>query len=360
MKIVVDSGIPFINGILEPFGNVVYIKGSEISKSDIKDADALVIRTRTKCSAHFLEGSGIKFIASATIGKDHVDVDYCNKNGIIFTNAAGCNSMGVVQYVLTALFSLNGSEIKGKTLGIIGAGNIGERLARLAPLFGFKILRCDPPLERVLRLDSNAFKADALRMDLTPSDYFSLDYVLANSDIVTLHVPFEESTAEMANHDFFNKMKEGAVFINASRGEVVDENALLNRIEKFSSVIIDVWKGEPIINQALLKHVFIATPHIAGYSLEGKINATVMVINSLGDFFDIMDLKNFKIEYPQAPCFEVNNNIGFLLREIFPIFETDSLLRSNPEMFEQIRSDYIYRREIPQYIIDLVKNSKLL
>lgn len=355
MKVVVDSAIPFIKGVLEPYASVVYLKGSEISKSDVMDAQGLIIRTRTKCTSDFLSGSDIKFIASATIGKDHVDLEFCKRNNILFTNAAGCNSMGVVQYVLTALFSIKGFDLQGKTIGIVGAGNIGERLARLAPAFGFNVLRCDPPLENAIKSNSSVFKDDPLRNDLKLDDYFSLDYVLANSHIVTLHVPFEKSTADMANDSFFGSMQNGSIFINASRGEVVDEESLLHFRNKFAAVILDVWQGEPLINRYLLDVASIATPHIAGYSLEGKINATVMVVNSFGNFFNIGELSNFKIGYPLAPELPLVNDTGFLLREIFPIFETDSLLKGNPDLFEQIRNDYQYRREIPKSLIEFVK-----
>ncbi len=358
MKVIIDSGIPFIKGVLEPFSKVEYIKGNEISKKDISDASALIIRTRTKCTAEFLKESPIRFIASATIGKDHVDEEYCINNGIKFTNAAGCNSMGVVQYVFTALFSLEdkiGYNPKGKTLGIIGAGNIGERLAQLAPAFGLKVLRCDPPLEAELKNNKKAFENDALRNNLKKEDYYSLPYVLENSDIITLHVPLNISTEKMASKSFFMKMKQGAVFINSSRGEVVDEEFLVRFENKFSAIIIDVWRGEPDINLSLLNNSTIVTPHIAGYSLEGKINASVMSVNSFGDFFNIDELKNFKIKYPPINKYHIEGSVGAQLRDFFPIFESDKLLRENPFNFEQIRTDYEYRREIPHSLIEHIR-----
>lgn len=358
MKVVVDSGIPYIKGVLEPYAQIIYKEGSTIGKADVRDASALIIRTRTKCNEELLSGSNLKFVATATIGKDHVDEDYCLNNNIYFTNAAGCNSFGVVQYVLTALFSLNIYDLKGKTIGIIGAGNIGERLANLASVFGMNVLRCDPPLKNSLKENPKIFKNDFLRSSLKFEDYHSIDYVLGSSDIISLHVPFDESTSNMAGKSFFMKMKPGSVFINTSRGEVVDEETLIKFENKFSAIVLDVWKEEPSINRTLMNLATIATPHIAGYSLEGKINATVMSINSFGSYFDIDALRKFKIDLPPFPKLKNRGTIASILNEIFPIKDIDSLLRNNPERFEQLRLEYNYRREIPDSIIELVnKNS---
>lgn len=381
MKIIIDSNIPFIKGVFEPYCEVVYLSGKDFSKESIKDADALIIRTRTKCNCQLLEGSSVKFIATATIGTDHIDLDYCARSGIAVANAAGCNAGGVMQYVFTALYSLavkngfvlpcrdkmfagrrnqmenfvgypasgrlSGSSPIKKVMGVIGVGNVGSKVAQFAEYMGFEVLRCDPFKEREQTL---AFNAGELKLQ-DFKDYYSLDYLLENSDIVTMHTWLDNSTLGMANSEFFSKMKSGAIFINASRGEVVDEYALMETIDKFSAVVIDVWNGEPVINSQLLKMVDIATPHIAGYSYEGKINGTEMSVKAVADFFDIVPLKAFessKNGYKRIYVdFEGLNNmqVSEKLTGIFPIFEDDFNLRANPDSFEQLRSNYNYRQE---------------
>ncbi len=367
MKIVIDKNIPFIKGLLEPYAEVLYMGGGEILPQIVSDADALIVRTRTKCDSRLLSGSSVKFIATATIGTDHIDLDYCRENGITVTNAAGCNAGGVMQYLFTALYGVaqkkgialpvvngNGvsSEVSGdkgvkSVLGVIGVGNVGSRVADLGEMLGFEVLRCDPLKEREQTL---AFNTGKIRLDQF-KDYYSLDYLLRNSDIVTMHTWLDDTTMGMADRDFFSRMKDGAIFINASRGEVVNEEALLENSNRFSGLVIDVWCNEPSINVALLEKADIATPHIAGYSLEGKQNGTVYSIRSLARFYGIKELEDFSIPLPYDKSLEftpsgLNNcEISRQLTDIFPIFEVDSELRSNPGLFENIRSNYNYRRE---------------
>ena len=369
MKIVIDKDIPFIKGVIEPFADVVYKEGRDISSSDLVDADAMIIRTRTICNESLLHGSTVKFIASATIGRDHVDIDYCKRNNIFFTNAAGCNAWGVVQYVLTSIFTV--SHIKhfnicGKTIGIIGAGNVGERLAWVLEMLGFNIMRCDPPVRAILE-SGQIPKGDLLfsyRSALRTSDYYSMEEVLKNSDIVTLHLPLDCNTLAMLNDECFSLMKPGCIFINSSRGEVLDEESLVSYSDKLGAVIIDVWSNEPNISLPLLSVADIATPHIAGYSLEGKINATVMSVNALGNFFGIESLSGFKIGYPPYKRLsglddkidDVQEWIFRILYESFPVYETDLLLRKDPLLFEKIRSGYVYRREVQENLYKEIAN----
>lgn len=367
MKFVIDSDIPFIKGILEPYGETIYKKGVSIEPEDISDADVLVVRTRTKCTAKLLEKSSVKLIVTATIGTDHIDLSYCSARGIEVRSAAGCNANGVVQYVLTSLFVLaarDGKEIYGSTLGIVGAGNVGERLARMATLFGFKVMRCDPPIELKLREDSTSFRDDQLRCDLTTDDYYSIDQLVEESDIITFHTPLLESTKGMINRQLLERCKSGITLINSSRGEVLDESCpeMMNSV---GHLIIDVWSGEPQINSTLLGRADIATPHIAGYSLEGKVNATIMSVNAIGDFFQIDALSGLKAEYPplEERSYIYDKNIGYeanISRElisIFPIFELDRALRSDPSAFESQRANYVYRREISSALIEFAKNN---
>lgn len=338
MKVVVDKDIPFIKGVLEPYFDVVYLSGKDIVSDDVADACGMVIRTRTKCNEKLLENSSVKFIATATIGTDHIDMEYCGKAGITVENAAGCNAGGVMQYVFTALYALAvkkgfslpcGNCGEKNVLGVVGVGNVGSRVAELGEMLGFEVLRCDPKLK----------------------DGCSLDYLLKNSDIVTMHTWLDSKTRGMADADFFAKMKDGAIFINASRGEVVDDDALLQNIGRFDAVVIDVWNGEPSINPDLLEKADIATPHIAGYSYEGKLNGTSMAVRSLAKYFGIEELKDFEVE-AESPNTNLlsfygsdNGEICRQLTGFFPIFEDDSNLRQNPHDFEKLRSNYKYRRE---------------
>ena len=358
MKIIVDKDIPFINGAFEEYAQVVYLPGKEISAEAVKDADALVIRTRTKCNAPLLEGSSVKFIATATIGTDHIDLEYCANAGICVRNAAGCNSGGVMQYVYTALYALAcrkglqlGDDGRYGTIGVIGAGNVGSKVAALGEYLGFEVLRCDPAKEREQTL---VFNNGYLQLK-DFKDFYSLDYVLENSDIITMHTDLNPTSRGLAGEEFFKKMKDGAIFINSSRGEVVVDDALKRYAGKLSGIILDVWDGEPELDLELLSAADIATPHIAGYSYEGKVNGTVMAVKALGDFFGIEGLKCFSV----VPD-EKNNNffskgnltqnqISDYFENIFPIFGHCADLKSNPQNFEQLRSNFKYRREF--YVI---------
>ena len=384
MKIVADADIPFLRGVFEPYAEVVYEKGNAIGPRTVRDADALIIRTRTRCDAALLEGSRVRLIASATIGKDHVDLEYCRRHGICFLNAAGCNAGGVMQYVYTALFALaqkNGlrlrfgdhpagsgaqcgnirsgeipagegarkkeAETAVRVIGVIGVGHVGSKVADLGEYLGFEVLRNDPPKERE--------QEEALRKGIISPEkavrYCTLEELLRRSDAVTMHVPLEASTVSLADGHFFSRMKEGAVFINTSRGEVVDEAALMQARGRLSGLILDVWGGEPQIDRRLLALADIATPHIAGYSYEGKLNGTTLTVRGTAGFFNIEPLKAFT-----APADTPNPNhldlkgaeqaeICDVLTGIFPIFELDRQLRDRPQDFEQIRSNYKYRRE---------------
>ena len=364
MKILVDRDIPFINGVFEPYAEVVYLPGKEFAPANVKDADALVIRTRSKCNAALLDGSAVKFIATATIGMDHIDLDYCASAGIAVANAAGCNAGGVMQYVFTSLYAIAcqkgillpdgiSSSPSGKklTLGVIGVGNVGSRIANMGEYMGFEVLRCDPAKERAQTL---AFNNGYMKLNEF-KDYYSLDYLLENSDIVTMHTDLNPTSRGMAGEEFFSKMKEGAIFINSSRGEVVVDEALIGSVGKMKGIVLDVWNGEPALNLQLMEAADIATPHIAGYSYEGKVNGTVMAVKAVGEFFGIEPLKSFKVEAQ-----EKNNNffskkeltqnqISEYLQNIFPIFEHCADLKSNPQDFELLRSNFKYRREF--YVI---------
>jgi erythronate-4-phosphate dehydrogenase len=272
---------------------------------------------------------------------DHIDLDYCKSHGIEVANASGCNAGGVMQYVFSALYGVaarKGIKIDGATIGIIGVGNVGKKVEYLAEYLGFKILRCDPP-----------------RAQKEGSDGFcSLEHLLAESDVVTLHVPLDDSTRGMANADFFTLMKPGSIFINASRGEVVDEKALIEASPKFGAIVIDTWNNEPDVDENLIDIVDIATPHIAGYSFQGKLNGTALAVRAVAGHFGIDDLVGF---YPvdelsdREPLIldlkgKNQGEITAVFQYNYPIFTDDFRFRMEPHKFEKLRSEYQYRREI--------------
>lgn len=341
MKFVADVDIPFLKGVLEPYAEVVYKKGFDICREDIVDADALLIRTRTRCDASLLDGTKIRLITTATIGTDHIDLDYCREHGIEVANASGCNAGGVMQYVFSALYGVaarKGIKIAGNTIGIIGVGNVGKKVEAMAEYLGFNVLRCDPP-----RAQQEG-----------PEGFCSLEHLLTESDIVTLHVPLDDMTRGMANDAFFTLMKPGAIFINASRGEVVNEDALIEASPKFGAIVIDTWNHEPDVNVDLIEVADIATPHIAGYSFQGKINGTSLAVRAVAKHFGIEELKDFfpVDEFSDHQPLHLDlkgknqGEIAAVFQYNYPIFTDDFRFRMEPHKFEKLRSDYQYRREI--------------
>lgn len=324
MRVLIDSGIPYISGVLEQYVEVLYKKGSEITASDVKLCDALIIRTRTRCDEKLLDGSSVRFIGTATIGYDHIDMDYCHKKGITVVTAAGCNALGVVQYVGRAIEEVE--KIKPiRCVGIVGVGNVGKALNEFLQQRGYKVLLNDPP-----------------RAASEPNfNNVELETLLRNCDLVTLHVPLNKETRGMIATDFFENIGTGKFFINASRGEVVDENILLQAIENKTIInpVIDVWCNEPHINQKLLEAAYIATPHIAGYSEGGKANGTAMMINAVAAFFKIEKLLKW---YPSDI---VKNSDGTVTTAHYDIISESNLLKKDETAFEELRNNYKYRKE---------------
>lgn len=341
LKIVADKAIPFLEGVFDPYADMTYLPGDKIGPVDVKDADVLMVRTRTKCNADLLEGSKVKFIATATIGTDHIDFPYCDSKGIVVRNAPGCNAGGVMEYVFSALYGLASRKsisLQGDTIGIIGVGHVGSLIERMGRALGFKILKCDPP-----------------RAEAEGSFGFcDLEYLLQNSQIVTLHVPLDETTRGMADSEFFSLMQPGAFFINAARGEVVCDDALKAAIPKLGPVIIDTWNHEPDIDLDLMDKVAIATPHIAGYSYQGKQNGTAAAVRAVAHYFGITELYEFfpKTDLPENEAVKLDlkdlnqGEIASVLQYNYPIFTDDFMLRLNPENFDKLRSEYNYRREV--------------
>jgi len=351
MKIVADENIPFLKGVLEPYADVVYLPGKEISSGIVKDADALIIRTRTICNKELLEGSSVKFIASATIGFDHIDDKYCKKQGISWTNAPGCNSSSVQQYiaaVLVHVFKKHNLRAADLTLGVIGVGNVGSKVADLGNLLGMKVILNDPPRER---LEESAI-------------FTELFDLIHRADIVTLHVPLifsgPDKTFHMVNNQFLHCLKHDCLLINTSRGSIVDEPALKQALKqgRLKGVILDVWDNEPEIDRELLQIVDIGTSHIAGYSQDGKANGTSMSVKALAQYFNL-PLKNWYPEEIPSPVqseihldenLETPEMIWYkLIHHTYPIELDDLALRNKLQDFEKLRGNYPVRREFKAY-----------
>ena len=330
MKFVIDQAIPFIKGVLEPYAEVLYRRGEAICAEDVRDADALIVRTRTRCDRGLLEGSRVKFIATATIGFDHIDLDYCRELGIEVTTAAGCNARGVLQWV-GAVLALLAEERRFSpdkcTLGIVGVGNVGRLVKEYAEAWGFRVICCDPPRE-----------------EREHCGFIALDELLCQADIVTFHVPLDATTRHMLNRDSIALLRNNALVINASRGEVIDTEALLERDDL--TCAIDVWEHEPQIDRRLLQRALITTPHIAGYSAEGKANATALSVRAVARHFGL-PLGEW---YPSSITPATPNAIEWaeMCRTIahYCDLSTESeTLKNCPEKFEALRNNYNYRNE---------------
>lgn len=387
MKIVCDNKIPYLRGFAELLGEVVYLPGAEITAADVRDADALIVRTRTRCDRALLEGSRVRFVATATIGYDHIDTAFLREKGIAWTNCPGCNAESVAQYVECALLQLvwhgklniagagEGSigpvsntidEVAGTTsavsnaiaaapsapippetfqdltIGIVGVGHVGRAVEARVRRMGFRhVLRCDPP--RAEREGGG--------------DFVSLETIAREADIVTLHTPLTfaptpHATYHMAGAAFFARMKPTAVFINASRGETTDTHALNDALSagRLRAAVIDTWENEPHIDRTLLERAFIATPHIAGYSADGKANGTRMALTAVARFFGLDEAPFAAVQAPILP----EGYVGYREQAAMvpdarlwlydPLLDS-AALKAHPELFEKLRGDYPLRRE---------------
>jgi erythronate-4-phosphate dehydrogenase len=363
IKIVADENIEFVKEAFSGFGTLTVLPGRKISKNDLLGADVLLVRSVTQVNESLLAGTKVKFVGTATIGSDHIDKDYLTSNNLFFTDAAGCNSEAVKEYVFTALYQIAEEQkltLKNKTMGIVGVGNIGSRVARTANTLGVKVLKNDPPLKR----KSNS------------PEYVELDELM-QADIITIHAPLIKQGIDKTHHLFdearLNKLKDGTILINSSRGSVIDNDALAKIIsQKRLSVILDVWENEPNISQELLEEVKIATPHIAGYSLEGKVNGTVILYKALCNYLKISSSWS-----PQLPAVidkitisnsELQQSLQKVFFSIFNIKKDDSGIRKinkfdgkeRGNYFDSLRKNYLLRREFTNYKVRLDSNNKEL
>ena len=354
MKIVADDKIPYIKGALEPVAEVLYLPGNKTTPEIVKDADAIITRTRTICNEKLLKGSGVKFIATATIGYDHIDTEYCKKAGIEWTNAPGCNAESVNQYITSALFSWSmrkRTDLAGKTIGIVGVGQVGSRVVKTCETIGMKVLLNDPPRERVEGKGS----------------FVSLKTIQEEADIITFHVPLnmdgEDATYHMVNEEFLQNLKKKPLIINSCRGEVFKTEDVIqaHNSEIISGLIIDCWENEPELDLELLKIADYGTPHIAGYSKDGKANGTKMSVQAVSRFFNLGldDWQPSKIELPENPIISIDGKqrreysiLAEAILSTYDIETDDNELRRDALLFEKLRGDYPVRREFDSFIIN--------
>lgn len=364
MKIVADNTVPFLKGIAEPFAEVVYLDSKAFTPEAVRDADALIVRSIDKCTRELLEGSRVRLITTATIGFDHIDTHYCEEAGITWRNAPGCNAASVAQYVLVSLIAIalrRGESLAGKTIGIVGVGHVGSIVARYAEAWGMRVLLNDPPRAAV--------EGDGA--------FVPLETIKKEADIVTLHVPLtregQYATYHLADADFFGRLRRKPWFVNSCRGAVMDTAALIQakRAGQVGELVIDCWENEPAISPELLELTTIATPHIAGFSADGKANGTRACLRAISEFFNV-EVERLKEVTPPEPADPVIDLSAFadhrLERAVLRTFESpstmakgdgdlqdsniwriDRALRESPERFEWFRAHYDHPREPRAY-----------
>jgi len=354
VKIIADANIPFAAECFSSVGGVQVLSGREITPSVVGDANVLLVRSVTRVDSDLLAGSKVRFVGTATIGFEHIDVEYLSKRNIGFASAPGSNANSAAEYVIAGLLEIgqrHNVKLEGKSIGIIGAGNVGGRVAKKCAALGMKVLLNDPPLERQT--------GDAKYLPLKE---------LLGCDFVTLHTPLTfkgaDKTFHLVDERFFKSLKAGCVFLNTSRGGVVETSALKTAIKsgRLKAVVLDVWENEPHIDTELLEMVDIGTPHIAGYSLDGKIAGMIMIYKAVCKYFGLeskFDTKDFLPE-PDLPQLEVKAKVGAeqevfreAVEKIYDIRKDDSNLRwvldrpqgKRSKFFDELRKNYRVRRE---------------
>lgn len=348
VKIVIDDKIPFIRGLLEPFARVCYLPPAQITRQAVADADALIVRTRTRCDERLLDGSSVRFIGTATIGTDHIDIPYCEARGIVWKNAPGCNAVSVAQYVSSVVASLalrDGFEVTDRCIGIVGVGHVGSQVERMCRALGMRVLLNDPPREA--KEGSGAF--------------VSLQQIAQECDIISLHTPLTYEgpwpTFHLAGEAFFAGVKKRPVVVNAARGEVLDTQALLEALSenRVGDAVIDCWEGEPRIDARLLERAYVATPHIAGYSADGKANATRTMLREIARFFGWELSPVVVVPEPENPLVDLSGLAGFRVgRALLATYDPMSdcrRLKASPADFETLRGNYGLRREAAAYTV---------
>jgi erythronate-4-phosphate dehydrogenase len=349
MKIVADENIPLVKECFASIGDVHTTFGRDITSGVVADADILLVRSITPVNRKLLADSKIKFVATATIGYEHVDVDYLKKRNIGFASAPGSNANSVAEYVVAALLEMGQKHqinLEGKSVGIIGVGNVGSKVATKCQALGMNVLLNDPPLQR----------------QTGEKKYKPLEELLG-CDIITLHTPLTvdgiDKTYHLADEQFFKSLKAGCLFINTSRGDCIDSFALKNAIKsgRLQGTTLDVWQNEPDIDTELLELVDIGTPHIAGYSLDGKIAGMIMIYKAVCEYFHIKPKHTIEDFLPEPSVMNLEivegDSISTIVQKIYPIKRDDEQMRqilNTPQkdrgrFFDDLRKNYPVRRE---------------
>ncbi len=329
-RVVVDRNIPYLEG-LEKMFDIVRLAPGDITPEAVRDADALITRTRTRCDSALLDGSKCRFVATATIGTDHIDFDYCRSHGITVVSAPGCNAPAVAQYVFASVLRLVDRPLESYTMGIVGVGHVGSIVEKWAHCLGMKVKVCDPP-----RRDAEG-----------DPRFVSLDEIAATCDIVTFHTPHTLDglypTHHLAGKEFFEAVRHCDILVNSARGPIVDTLALISAIDggKIGHAVIDCWEGEPDISLPLLERVDIATPHIAGYSIEGKKRASHAVADALCRYFGL----EWTGESGVAPGAIAEVTPQMITDSYDPMTDT-AALRASVADFEALRNHYALRHEV--------------
>jgi erythronate-4-phosphate dehydrogenase len=340
-KVIIDKFVPFEGNPFEGIAQVQLLAPAEFTPEAVRDADALIVRTRTKCNANLLDGSKVSIVATATIGTDHFDFPYLASKGIRAVSAPGCNAPAVAQYVYASIFAL-GLGQPGMRLGIVGLGHVGSIVASWAKGFGIEVLACDPPRQR----RDGGWDANA-PFNAGSEPFYSLEEVARKADVLTFHTPLtrtgQDATFHLGNRDLFNVAPK-ALVINAARGPVIDTADTLAAIKrgKIAKAAIDCWEGEPVISLDLMQAAVIATPHIAGYSLEGKRRATAMTFNAVLEHFG--SDRRIDPQVPMVPPTSVTREA--VIASYNPFADTE-ILRAAPATFEHLRDSYALRHEVP-------------
>lgn len=358
MKIIADKNIPYLKGVVEQYGDVTYLEGSEFNKETIKEAETLIVRTVTHFDQQILEGSDVRLICSATIGFDHIDTEYCDAHGIKWTNAPGCNSGSVQQYIVSCLMVLSEKKninLRGKVIGIVGVGNVGRKVAAACQLLGMRVLLNDPL--RQLEEPNNP-------------DFVDLAEIQRESDFITFHTPLiktgEYATYHLANQKFFSKLSKEPFVINSARGGIIDTAAIKEALKNktIRGAIIDCWEKEPTIDLEYMNMADIATPHIAGYSADGKANASIMSLHSIANFWNLSTDPISEIQVPEIsnPFIDYNtikrqNKLAEIFLQTYnPLSDMKRLVEA-PDKFKQHRANYPLRREYKAYNVENVPDS---
>jgi erythronate-4-phosphate dehydrogenase len=348
VKILVDENMPYARELFSRLGDVKAVPGRPIPLAELDDADALMVRSVTKVNETLLSGKSVKFVGTATAGTDHVDDAWLAQAGIGFSAAPGCNAIAVVEYVFSSLLMLgerDGFALKDRTVGIVGVGNVGGRLQKRLEALGIRTLLCDPP--RADRGDEGDFRA--------------LDELVEQADVITFHTPlFKDGpykSLHLADEAFIRRLKPGTILINACRGPVVDNAALLKCLEEGQdlSVVLDVWEPEPDLNVTLLNHVDVATAHIAGYTLEGKARGTTQVFEAYSAFIGNPQQVSLDSLLPAPEFGRITlhgsldeSSLKRLVHLVYDVRRDDALLRKvagTPGEFDVLRKNYLERRE---------------